>query len=147
MPIKKIDIEDISQSHSSIVGAIRYAVESLKKSLPASRHPISLTSRRYNEMRRDMPYAIQSVSDSTTHILVNRNYKPLGSNKRTADRVDYDNFKNLQISIPLEKFNVAILPGTEAHFFDDKSAPWVGQVEATEYFQRLLELQNCFAEN
>jgi hypothetical protein len=146
MPIKNIHIEDISQSHSSVVEAIRYAVQSLKKSLPASRHPISFTSRRYNEMRRDMPYAIQSVSDSTAHILVNRNYKPLGSNKRTADRVDYDTFKNLQVSLPLEKFNVAILPGTKANFFDDESAPWLGQVEANQYFQRLLELQSCLAE-
>jgi hypothetical protein len=82
MPSTISDFPDISQTHRSAREAVGSAIAYLNSAL--LRYPIPKGSRSYFEMQRDLPYFIQETALPATYILVNRSYKPLGSNSPQA---------------------------------------------------------------
>lgn len=86
MAIALSDIADLSRSHLNATEALVFAINSLESALAASRYSFKGITRAHLEMRRDMPYSIHETSIPNTQILVNRNYKPLGSNIETGGR-------------------------------------------------------------
>lgn len=78
-------------------------------------------------IREYMPYAVIRRDDGK-HILLNRNYKPLGMPSR-GNHYDYDSDDFLMVStgihdIDLEAlFTTPVSPGVK-FFYDDSSPPW-----------------------
>ncbi|MDP3191039.1 hypothetical protein [Rhodoferax sp.] len=100
MPITIADLPDISRSHNSAVEAVIYAIVSMESVLSVARYSLRGPSIGYYKMRSDMPYIIHATTISNTYILVNRNYKPLGSNQPTGgDDVMYEDFTNLHVHL------------------------------------------------
>lgn len=144
MPIDstRYPIEDISARHSSAKDAVRHAIESLEGLLAKPRFTIGKgESRQYLELRRDMPYVVHETSLTDTQILVNRNYKPLGSNSRAHQNdVNYEEHDVGHIHLSNEQIATVTSPGRERGLFGDGNPPWRGRKEAKEYLARLKRL-------
>jgi len=95
------NIPDISRNHQSVVEAVTHAIKLLETKLSPHRYYVRFGSRIYQEMRRDMPYRIHKIAIQGTQILVNRNYKPLGSNLSTWGDgvVTYEDYKNHHVQL------------------------------------------------
>lgn len=138
------DLTDISHSHKSASGAVSYAIAFLKSALP--RFPIRKASRRYFEMQRDLPFFIQETAIPETHILVNRRYKPLGSNlpvggdSTSGDGVKYEEFKTLHVRLTPCQITSIVSPGCSHALYKSINAPWTGKKAAQDYLLRLEKL-------
>lgn len=141
MTIKLSEIPDISQNHRSAVEAVTHAIASLEIALSVPQYYIRSTSRTYQEMRRDMPYVIHETSIPKTQILVNRNYKPVGSTQRgIKEWAKYEDFKNLHVRLAPEQILSVASPDRDSVLFGDGNPPWKGRAAAKEYLQRLQTL-------
>lgn len=141
-------IEDISAQHTSVNDAVHHAIESLERLLAKPRFTIGKgESRQYLELRRDMPYVIHETSLTDTHILVNRNYKPLGSNSRAHENyVKYEEYQAGHLRLSNEKIATVTSPGRERGLFGDENPPWRGRKEAKEYLARLKRLYELLSD-
>jgi len=143
MSLQITDLPDISQSHSSASGAIAFAIAELETALAASKFSYKGVSRGYLELRRDLPYVIHETSIENTYILVNRNYKPLGSNKATStDWVKYEDYKNLHVSLTKKQIAEVVSPPHESGLFGDGNPPWSNRANAKAYLTRLKSLRS-----
>jgi hypothetical protein len=141
MPVTYSDLSDLSRSHKSAAEAVAYAIASLESALSVSRYHISGASRDYLEMRRDMPYLIHETTIPETYILVNRNYKPLGSNQPAGgDWAKYEDFTNLHIRLTPAQIASVVSPGYSHGLFGDGNPPWSGRKAAQAYLVRLQRL-------
>jgi len=138
MPITISDLADISRSHKSATEAVTHAIASLNSALSAPRYSVRGPSRAYYEMRRDMPYFIHETSLPDTYVLVNRNYKPLGSNQPTGgDWAKYEDFTNLHVRLTPDQIASVVSPGYSHGLFGDGNPPWSGRKAAKAYVVRL----------
>lgn len=141
MSLKITDLPDISQNHASAADAVAYAIAKLESALSVSRFSYKGVSLGYFELRRDMPYIIHETSIENTYILVNRNYKPLGSNKATAsDWVQYEDCTNLHVNLTKQQISSVVSPPHEAGLFGDGNPPWSTRANANAYLVRLKAL-------
>lgn len=141
MAIALSDIADLSRSHLNATEALAFAINSLESALAASRYSFKGVTRAYLEMRRDMPYSIHETSIPDTKILVNRNYKPLGSNIETGgELVKYEDFNNLHVHLTQSQIAVVANRGQGSWLFGDDNPPWRGRAPAKAYLKRLKML-------
>lgn len=142
MRINITDLPDISEGHSSVSEAVAFAISNLEIALSASKFSFKNANRGYYELRRDMPYIIHDTSIENTYLLVNRNYKPLGSNKATAtDWVKYEDFTNLHVRLTKQQISSLVSPPHEYGLFGDGNPPWSSRANAKAYLARLKSLQ------
>ena len=143
MPVTIADLPDISRSHKSAAEAVAYAITSLEAALSVARFSMNRPSCAYYEMRRDMPYFIHETTIPGTYILVNRNYKPLGSNQPTGGNYAvYEKFTNLHVRLTPEQIASVVSPGYTHGLFGDGNPPWSGRKAANAYLARLCALQS-----
>lgn len=138
---------DISATHLSAVNAIDHAIEFLSAELKKQRFVVpSGESTLYLEMRRDLPYAIHETEIQGTQILVNRNYKPLGSSLRTGEGwVVYEAATNGHVQLTPEQIASLVSPRQIRNLFGEEGAPWCGRRHASEYIDRLRSLRDCLS--
>ena len=90
-----------------------------------------------------MPYVIHETNIPDTYILVNRNYKPLGSNQPThGDYAVYEDFKNLHVCLTPTQVASVVSPGHTHGLFGDGNPPWSGRKAANAYLSRLQALHS-----
>ena len=141
MVTRKIEIEDISGSYSNATEAVTHAIKSLSDLLSAPRYSVRATSPTYLKLRRDLPYVIHSTGIPGTYLLVNRNYKPVGSNSSSHENwVDYDKCTNLHVCVSPEQIASIVTPGHEFGLFADGNPPWISREFAEAYLLRLRSL-------
>lgn len=142
MSLDITDLPDISQNHLSALEAVNFAIEKLENALSVPRFSYKGASRGYYELRRDMPYVIHEMSIENTYILVNRNYKPLGSNKATAtDWVKYEDYTNLHVKLTKQQITNVVSTPHEFGLYGDGNPPWRSRANAKAYLTRLKSLQ------
>ncbi len=148
MRINITDLPDISENHSSASEAIEFAITNLEVALSASKFSFKNANCGYYELRRDMPYVIHGTSIENTYILVNRNYKPLGSNKATAfDYVRYEDYTNLHVRLTKQQISSVVSPPHESGLFGDSNPPWSSRANAKAYLVRLQSLHTLINAN
>ncbi len=135
-------LQDLSHTHRTAAEAVQHAIIDLKAVLTAPRYKYKVGSHTYLEKRRDMPYVISDISSMPgAQILVNRQYKPVGSNLPTgAPFVEYEDYPNLHTHLTAEQIAKVVSPGHERGLFGDVNAPWAGRKEAEAYLRRLWQL-------
>ena len=142
MPVTISDLPDISRSHNSAAEAVAFAIASLESALSVPRYSMRSPSRAHYELRRDMPYVIHGTKIPDTYILVNRNYKPLGSNQSTGgEYAVYEDFANLHVYLTPAQIASVVSPGYSHGLFGDGNPPWNGRKDANAYLARLRTLQ------
>jgi hypothetical protein len=144
VPTSKIQLPDISASHSSARDAVDHAIRFLEAELAKPRFTVPKgESKFYLEMRRDLPYIVHETSLRETQILVNRNYKPLGNSSRTGENwVNYELATNGHVQLTSEQMKVIVSTGRERGLFGDENPPWFGRRDASAYLERLKALRN-----
>lgn len=141
MVTRKIDIEDISGSYANAAEAVDHAIMSLSALLSAPRYSVRQSPETYAKLRRDLPYVIHTTGMQGKYILVNRNYKPVGSNSPAHENwVDYDKYNNLHIRVTPEQIASVVTPGHEFGLFADENPPWISRNFAEAYLHRLQKL-------
>ena len=140
--MKRVELEDLSRSHSSAKTAANHAIQWLSVLLSKSSFSIKAGGLAYRTMRRDLPYVIHDTSIPGTQILVNRHYKPVGSNVPASgpDAV-YEEFLNLHVRLSAEEICTVVSPPHERGLFGDGNAPWHSKSNAKAYLERLKKLQ------
>ncbi len=95
-------------------------------------------------LRPYLPYVIHITPTAGVHILVNRDYKPLGLD--ICNWVDYGLYPQVHVTETELKL---IIPsffyhqkcsGIEGTFFNDGCTPWSSKLNAQKLFTRLIEL-------
>jgi hypothetical protein len=144
VPTSKIQLPDISASHSSARDAVDHAIRFLEAELAKPRFTVPKgESKFYLEMRRDLPYIVHETALPETQILVNRNYKPLGNSSRTGENwVNYELATNGHVQLTPEQMKVIVSTGRERGLFGDENPPWSGRRDASAYLERLKALRN-----
>jgi len=98
----------------------------LEGALAKSVFPPKASSRAYWELRRDLPYAVHPTGLDGVRILLNRHYKPLGSNvPSSGERIDYDRVAALHVRLTAEGLARIGATGELSVLFNDGSAPCV----------------------
>lgn len=139
-------LPDISHTHRSAREAVASAIAYLHCAL--LRYPIRKASRSYFEMQRDLPYFIQETALPATYILVNRNYKPLGSNLPAGSNgVKYEDFEALLVRLTPDQIASAVSPGCSHGLYRSINSPWMGKTAAQDYLMRLEWLYRLLVRN
>jgi hypothetical protein len=99
-------------------------------------------------MQRDLPYFIQETALPATYILVNRSYKPLGSNLPAGNRgVNYEDFQALHVCLTPEEVASVVSPGSSHGLYRSINSPWIGKRAAEDYLIRLELLYQLLVRN
>jgi hypothetical protein len=134
MTFKLAAFRDLSRSTPSAKAAVSRGVAYLKKAL--RRCELSewdLDDWEGNVhwlLRRDLPYSIQKTTIPGTQVLVNREYKPIGSTDPKFEI--YEHYPNLHVTLTVPQLR-AFCVGSQGYLFNDESAPWRGPTEAEAY--------------
>lgn len=141
MTKKDAVIDDISKNHTNAAAAVDFAIDYMKTALSAKRYSYKGKNNqpRYDEMRRNILYCIHYTSIQNTQILLNRNYKPLGSNSK--DWIIYEQFKNLHIELTDIQIETVSEKNAFRCLFQDYNPPWSNRYNAKEYLNRLIEFR------
>jgi hypothetical protein len=141
------DLEDESRSYTCPARAVGTAKSLLYAVISEPRwpKPTGRIGRSYDLlMHRDLPYVIHFTDIPGTQILVNRQYKPVGSNL-VYPWVRYEDYANLHTQLTPAQI-AAICSPLPTALFDDGNPPWKGRREAREYMKK-LELLSSFLQN
>src|SRR5882724_2711012 len=136
-PMVKIEVPDISATHTSPLQAIDHAMRAVEAHLakPDFWVPIGENAI-YLGLVRDLPYMAHETHLPGTQILVNRNYKPLGNNARPDEGwADYEQQLNLHVRLSPVQIAEVASPLKALALFSDKDAPWQGREEAAAYLE------------
>ena len=134
-------LTDLSRSHASAAAAVRHAISRLEMALTARRFSFRHGGRVFYELRRDLPYVIQDCAIPETQILVNREYKPLGSNLPAwSEWVRYEEYANLHVTLTPKQIAQVVCGAYPRALFGDPCPPWKGRKEAAAYLARLSGL-------
>jgi hypothetical protein len=140
--MKRVELEDLSRSHSSAKAAVSHAIQWLSGLLAKSSFSVKAGGLTYRTMRRDLPYVIHDTSIPGTQILVNRHYKPVGSNvPASGPNAIYEEFDNLHVQLGTKEIQSVVSPPHERGLFGDGNAPWHSKSNAKAYLERLEKLQ------
>jgi hypothetical protein len=139
--MKRVELEDLSRSHSSAKVAVNHAIQWLSALLSKSGFSVKAGGLTYRTMRRDLPYVIHDTSIPGTQILVNRHYKPVGSNvPSSGPNAVYEEFANLHVQLGAEEILTVVSKPHERGLFGDGNAPWHSKSNAKAYLERLQTL-------
>ena len=144
------DLPDISRSHASAADALRLATGELRPAIyGTNQYWRKERGSVYWHLRRDLPYAIQNTDLPGVQILVNRQYKPLGSTvalRCTDENVwaIYEHYPHLHVRLTPAEIHRICLPW-DGYLFNDGCPPWRGRKEATEHLTRLCWLEESVA--
>jgi len=135
------ELVDLSWAHRSAAAAVRQAIQTLGMAFATRRYPPIWRTRPYFELRRDLPYVIHAAGRPNAMILVNRQYKPVGSNIPSGLQwARYEDYRNLHMWLSPEQIEQIRDPEYDNAMFGDGSAPWLGRAPAKAYLQRLIRL-------
>lgn len=140
--MKRVELEDLSRSHGSAKVAVNHAIQWLSALLSKSSFSVKAGGLAYRTMHRDLPYVIHDTSLPGTQILVNRHYKPVGSNvPASGPNAIYEEFTNLHVQLGPEQILAVVSPPHERGLFGDGNAPWHSKSNAKAYLERLKKLE------
>lgn len=135
------DLPDLSRSYESAKEAVAHAIHWLSAFLERPGFNVRPGSDAYLTMRRDCPYVIHDTSIPDTQILVNREYKPVGSSiPRSGAYLSYEEFTTLHVKLTAQQIQKVVSPPHERGLFDDANPPWRKKADARAYLQRLHAL-------
>jgi hypothetical protein len=135
------DLHDLSGSYVSALAAVDHAINDIEAALSARRFPVRRDGFVEMKMRRDMPYVIHDTAEPNTQILVNRQYKPVGSNLEDGSKpVRYEDYPQVHVHLTPSEIAAVVCPGHVRGLFGDGSYPWSGRRQATAYLERLQRL-------
>lgn len=127
---------DICQDLVSPTNALDLAVDYMEILLQVPRFHIHVYSMVRSEMRYWLPYCVHPIATTGTHILVNREYKPVGH--ITDARVPYEQFPHLHLQLSKEQLrNVTAPSSSEGYLFNDGCSPWWSRKDAECYLEQL----------
>ena len=140
MQIDLSTLPNISRQHMSASAAVLQAIDEVEDALTGITKLKLGRGGTYFKFRRDLPYVIQGTSLPGTQILVNRQYKPLGSNQLDEGPwLPYEEYPNLHVSLSSDEVRNLCRP-LPCALFDDGCPPWDGRKQATQYLGRLRNL-------
>ena len=138
------ELPSVTQSHKSAADAVAHAITYLETVLAERWKAIKGVSQTYMLMRRDFPYVIHRTEVDGTFILVNRNYKPIGSNIETGStHVRYEDCPNLHVRLTMGQMR-SIGCDSENYLFGGW-APWDSRQVAEIYLYKLRGLHGLLA--
>ena len=138
--IELSNLDDVSDVYASPVEALEQAGWLIEHALDTAQFPASRLIQM--KMRRDLLYFIKQLdAPGTTQILLNRQYKPLGSTiAGTIYSVRYENYPQLHVHLTQAQIiEASTWPGSSA-LFHDGTQPWLARREAEAYLRRLRRL-------
>jgi len=138
--VKCTELEDFSATYENALEAVEVAIKRMKEALSVKKYKIKSGSLEYMEMRCYLPYVIHKTEIEGVYILVNRHYKPVGSNKSNRMRVVYEDIKNLHVQLneqKLAKFD----PQIKGAWLYAANSPWVNRKSAEKYLEKLRLLK------
>src|SRR5579862_354749 len=107
------EVSDLSRAWPTARDAVEHALKDIEAALSSTRYQRKKGGV-YYEMRRDMPYVIHATKTPGVQILVNRNYKPLGSNEPTSGQfLDYEEFPNAHVRLSSDQIAKVVSPGRD----------------------------------
>lgn len=131
------DLPDMSNSYRSAAEAVWHAivlVEVILSSARKGRLPIE----KILVLRRDAPYFIHDTAYPRTQILLNRNYKPVGSNLPDCDTwVDYEDYPQAHVQLTADDIAKVVAPPYDRGLFGDGCQPWRSRGDTQAYLERL----------
>lgn len=135
---KAEDIEDLAARFVSPANAVRYAVAYLELALTAPRYSVNYRSISHLEMRHHLPYRLHTAGAEGKWLLVNRHYKPVGSN-RPKELASYDADARQHFEITEAQAAQVSDPGhvRSQGLYGDGSTPWSSRANAVAYLARL----------
>jgi hypothetical protein len=120
--------------------AVDFAIQYMEGLLALPRYSVRYTSRAYKEMRAWLPYAVLAI-DGNIGILVNRNYKPVGST--SSAYVEYARFTHLHVEVDQRRWSVlSSFEATGVFLYDDGCTPSGSRADAEAYLHRLRILRS-----
>lgn len=135
---KAEDIEDLAARFVSPANAVRYAIAYLELALTAPRYSVNPRSIAYLEMRHHLPYRLHATGVEGKWLLVNRHYKPVGSN-RPREWASYE--ANTHQHFEITEAQAAQVSHPEyvktQGLYGDGSTPWLSRADAVAYLGRL----------
>ena len=133
----QLRVEDLSRVFPTARNAVAHALKDMEAALSARPYRAK-SGTLYYEMRCDMPYVIHATKMPGVQILVNRNYKPLGSNEPTGGQhLDYEDYPNAHVRLTMEQIAKVVSTGRDNALFGDENPPWMGNRQAKAYADRL----------
>ena len=137
--IARDSVQALDAKFASAANAVDFAIAYVEGILGQPRFQLSTKSIAYWEMRHWLPYGAMGVS-GTTHILVNRDYKPQGST--SEGHADYEEFPQLWLQLKGDSWRSFVHPTASQPFlFNDGCPPWRSRKSAEAYLERLKELR------
>lgn len=131
-------LDDLSGHHKDAKAAAYYGLRTLIN-VPRTRYPMRVNTGLYHRLRRDLVYVIHDVALPNTQILVNREYKPLGSNMLDG-WARYEDYPHLRVHLTPKQIAAVCAPCTPGALFDDGCPPWQSPSDAKAYLDRLKRL-------
>ena len=125
---------DNQPQHADALAAVEFAITKLRALLDRPRFPPA-RSRDHVELRRHLPYIIHDARRTGTQILVNREYKPIGSDRPYQDFIDYASQTQAHVHLTPEAIASIVRPDLERGLFNDRDPPWSGRAAAMAYLQ------------
>ena len=130
----KSGLEDKSRTHPKPAAAVNVAARLMTNVLSPARY--SVRGHLYFEMRRDLPYALLPTELPHKRILVNRDYKPVGSNTPTV-WMRCEDYPNLHFKLDgIAIAGVSPRASDPGSLFNDGCPPWRGRSFAQQYLGR-----------
>lgn len=135
------ELPDLSRAHASAKEAVGHAIQWLSAFLSKPGFNVKSGGHIYRSMRRDFPYVIHDTDIKDTQILVNREYKPVGSNvPRSGPFANYEEFTNLHVKLSASQIQSVVSAPHERGLFGDGNPPWRKKSYAKDYLERLRRL-------
>lgn len=133
---------DLSRQHASAKAAVVHAIHLLDGLLAKRRYSVRLGGPTYDQLRQHLPYVVHDTALPNTQILVNRRYKPVGSNvPSSGPQVAYEHFVNLQLKLSPAQIRGVVSPPHLRGLYGDDNPPWASRANALAYRARLVALQ------
>ena len=139
--MNKHPLDDLSRCHGSAKEAVGHAIQWLTALLDKPGFSVKAGGKMHRLMLRDLPYVIHDMDLSATQILVNRQYKPVGSTvPASGPDVKYEEFTNLHVRLSPSQIEAVVSPPHARGLFGDANSPWRRKSYAREYLERLNKL-------
>lgn len=139
---KPDDGVDLSRVHPSAKAAIEAAIGWLNEQLAKPSFTVKLGSAKHTFMRRNLPYFIHNTDLPGVQLLVNREYKPVGSTlPHAGPYVNYNEYTNLHVSLSPAEIQAVVSPPHLRGLYGDANSPWQKKSYAREYVARLQKLR------
>lgn len=129
------EVADLSQVFVSPQNAVEFANDYMNCLLTVPRFKLNSAAPAYWEMRSWLPYSNQSIGGGR-HILVNRDYKPVGQVGK--EWANYEEFPHLHVDVTDDQSKSFTAQGSsDGYLFNDGCSPWDSRADAVAYLERL----------